>query len=125
MTNRRIGYLGEKFVGNYLQKSGYEIVEYNYTIKGGELDIIAIKDDIIAFVEVKTRDVNSLDNGFEAVTSKKKQHIAKTAQHYYLKTECELQPRFDIVVLTVKSTAILNINYVENAFDLSGMDIVF
>ncbi len=125
MTTREIGDLGENFVCDFLKKLGYTICKKNYTIRGGEIDIIAQKDDIIAFVEVKTRQPNPLQTGFEAMTKTKKRNIAKTAQDYYLKSNCNLQPRFDVAVLTVVNSMVKDINYVENAFDLSGMNIYF
>jgi Holliday junction resolvase-like predicted endonuclease len=48
-----IGRIGEEILTGYLQNRGYRIVERNYTRKCGEIDIIAQKDDVLHFVEVK------------------------------------------------------------------------
>ncbi|MFR9035090.1 MAG: YraN family protein [Ruminococcus sp.] len=52
---RKTGNIGEDAVCGFLVRHGYEIIKRNFTVRGGEIDIIAEKADIIAFVEVKTR----------------------------------------------------------------------
>ena len=61
--NRRRGNLGEDFAADYLEKEGYRILERNYATKLGEIDIIAQKDNFIAFVEVKARSEDSTLRG--------------------------------------------------------------
>ncbi len=78
-SSRKTGNIGEDFICRKLLEKGYNVLARNYTIKGGEIDIIASKDDIIAFVEVKTRKINSLSNGYDAVDSKK---IKRIIQRY-------------------------------------------
>ena len=51
---RKIGDLGEEIAANFLIKKGYEIIDRNWQRKFGELDIIAKKDNVYYFVEVKT-----------------------------------------------------------------------
>ncbi len=53
-NTRKVGDLGEKIAVNYLKRKGFVILETNYWRKWGELDIIAQKDDLIHFVEVKS-----------------------------------------------------------------------
>lgn len=54
-TNKqKVGGLGEDMACEFLMKHGYKILDRNYRKKWGEIDIIAKKDDIIHFVEVKT-----------------------------------------------------------------------
>ena len=50
--------MGESAVCRYLMQQGYTIRKRNYRIRGGEIDIIAQKGEILAFVEVKTRYVS-------------------------------------------------------------------
>ena len=119
MDKKELGYFGEKVVAYYLEKKGYAILKRNFCIKGGEIDIIAQKDDIIAFVEVKTRAPEPLVNGFEAVTKSKKKLIIKTAEEYSYRFPHDWQPRFDVVWVTVDNRKVAGFNYVENAFDAS------
>lgn len=64
---RKAGNIGEDAVCGFLVRHGYEIIKRNFTVRGGEIDIIAEKADIIAFVEVKTREHGSLTSAEEAV----------------------------------------------------------
>lgn len=126
MNSKELGNIGEKAVCNYLAKKGYQILKRNFCIRGGEIDIIASIDDIIAFVEVKTRQMNNLAGGFEAVTKAKQRFIIKTATEYMVKFQVELQPRFDVAEILVDGNNVPSkIHYIENAFDTSGYDIFY
>ncbi len=60
-NTQKIGELGEDVACKYLEKNGFSILERNYTKKWGEIDIIAQKDDVLYFVEVKSKSVSILD----------------------------------------------------------------
>ena len=68
---------------------------------------------------------NSLVSGFEAITKSKKARIIKTAQRYYINNCNKLQPRFDIAIVTTRGNSVVNIDYIENAYDISDMNIIF
>ncbi|MBQ5334260.1 MAG: YraN family protein [Oscillospiraceae bacterium] len=119
LSRSETGKLGEELTAYYLQKSGYEILRRNFRIKGGEIDIIARKDGIIAFVEVKTRDISALESGAEAVRSRKRSLIIRASQEYSCRYPHDCQPRFDISEVTVKSGKIVKFSYLDNAFDSS------
>lgn len=82
----------------YLQRQGMKILERNYTIRGGEIDIIASDDEFICFVEVKFRSVRATD-AYSSVGFRKQQRIIKTAYRYLYENGCDLQPRFDVVFI--------------------------
>lgn len=63
-----MGNLGEDSVCNHLRRNGYKVVERNYLKKWGEIDIIAEKDNIIHFYEVKTVSREIVDIGKASVT---------------------------------------------------------
>lgn len=125
ISSRKTGNIGEDFICEKLLEKGYNILARNYTIKGGEIDIIASKDDIIAFVEVKTRKINSLSSGYDAVDSKKIKRIIKTAEDYIWKNGVELQPRYDVAVVIHNNGKIWNFDYIENAYDVSDFNNIF
>ncbi|MDE7279989.1 MAG: YraN family protein, partial [Oscillospiraceae bacterium] len=100
MDRQELGKFGENAVAYYLEKKGYRIVRRNYRVTGGELDIIAEKDGVIAFVEVKTRAPEPLVNGLEAVTAAKKKMMIRTSEEYSYRFPHDLQPRFDVVWVT-------------------------
>lgn len=114
------GRLGEELTAYYLKRSGYEILRRNFRIKGGEIDIIAEKDGIIAFVEVKTRDINALEQGAQAVRKQKRSLVIRAAQEYLCRYPQRLQPRFDISDVTVKDGRIVKFRYYDNAYCANG-----
>lgn len=121
MTAKELGEFGEKVAAYYLEKKGYKILKRNFRIKGGEIDIIAEKGDIIAFVEVKTRTPDFIESGFDAVTLRKKRLIIRASQVYSVKFPHDLQPRFDVVQIIANGRKIVGFNYIENAFDASDI----
>lgn len=127
MTNKEIGTYGEQRAKNYLLKNGYEIVDSNYHSRFGEIDIIAVKKNIIAFVEVKTRSDGSMVKPVEAVNLKKAEKIIKTAHMYMTEKKINLQPRFDICEVTFNSCeeSFRVIGYTKNAFLQEGDYAIF
>jgi putative endonuclease len=60
-NTQKIGELGEDVACKYISKKGFSILERNYTKKWGEIDIIAERNDVLYFIEVKSRSVSSLE----------------------------------------------------------------
>ncbi len=118
LTNRQFGALGEKFAADHLKQHGYKILEKNYKNRLGELDIIAKKDGIIVFAEVKTRPVDAAVAGMYAVDKRKQFHIFRTASRYLEESGTDLQPRFDVIEVTVDRAAgkLVSVNHLEAAF---------
>ena len=55
MDSKELGRCGERLAAGYLSSHGYRLVEMNYRCRFGELDIVARRDDMVIFAEVKTR----------------------------------------------------------------------
>ena len=120
---KRTGTWGEDEAEKYLQKQGYTILCRNYHSRYGEIDLIATKEDIIAFVEVKTRSKDALYSAAEAVTPAKQKKIYLTALNYMEEYNADLQPRFDVCevyAVLVKRKKMAEINYIEDAFQVSS-----
>lgn len=113
------GDLGEEYTVRYLKKNGYRILERNFRLKCGEIDIIAQKGEYIIFTEVKTRAANFLARPYEAVDRRKIAKILKTAAIYIAQNQLDAYFRFDVseVFTDSKSGKITDINYIENAFE--------
>lgn len=114
MNKREIGSAYEQKAVEYLEKHGYSIVGQNYFCRYGEIDIIAKKDDVLVFVEVKYRKSSKAGLGESVVDRKKQLHIVKTAQNYMIekyKTD-ELSCRFDVIAINGTM-----FHHIENAFD--------
>lgn len=125
MTKTETGRLGEERVCAYLTERGYRIVSRNFRIKGGEIDIVAENGDYIAFVEVKTRKRGSMVSGFEAVNRRKQGLVIRAAAEYLRRNPTILQPRFDTAQVTLEDGGASEVDYLENAYDTTGYDVVF
>lgn len=79
---KNVGDIGEDFAAQLLINSGFTILQRNFSTKVGEIDIIAIKDGVLHFVEVKTRNGNQYGYPSEAVNQTKQQRIRKSAEIY-------------------------------------------
>lgn len=114
------GTKGEDMVCRFLMKNGYDILKRNYGCRFGEIDIIAEGKDYIIFVEVKTRKADSLVPIENAVDIKKQKRLILTAEEFLSKYETDLQPRFDVALVTVnekaKSGSGYSLRYIPNAF---------
>ncbi len=119
-NKRTTGNLGEEAVCDYLRQRGAEILCRNFTIRGGEIDILARQGDFLLIVEVKTRRPDTLVSGAAAVDAKKQRRIIRAAEQYLLKNPCDLQPRFDVAEVEYSGAFVRHIEYLENAFDASG-----
>ena len=103
---RKIGDKGEDIAAKFLRKSGYKILERNYVALGYEIDIIASKDDVTAFVEVKTRTVKDGKQleyrPAAAVTKDKQRKILRAAACYKGYSGDARKMRFDIIEVYIK-----------------------
>lgn len=113
--HNELGKQGEAKAVNYLQKNGYQILETNYTFQKAEIDIIALKNNILAVVEVKTR--SSIDFGLpqDFVKPKKIQLLVKAINQYIIDNELDVQVRFDIIAI-LHSNNSFDIQHIEEAF---------
>lgn len=119
ISSRKIGNIGEDAVCRFLEKNKYEILDRNFTIRGGEIDIIARKNGIIAFVEVKTRKKNSLTSGEEAVGISKRKHIIQAAERYLVRLDEPCSCRFDVAAVELDGNKVVKLRYYVSAFDAS------
>ncbi len=100
MTNRiKIGKTGEAIAIDFLEKSGFQLVEKNYRSGRGEIDIIAIKEGLLLFVEVKTNSSSWHGSSENKVRWYQQQKIMHTAQRYLSSCYWEGQIRFDVVIV--------------------------
>ncbi|MDE7194398.1 MAG: YraN family protein [Oscillospiraceae bacterium] len=124
MDKQTKGRLGEDAVTKELTRRGHAIIGRNYRKSCGEIDIISQSGRFIVFTEVKTRKLNSMVSGVEAVDPRKRARIVRTADMYLSEHETELQPRYDIAEVTISrgdTPRILRIDIYEDAFDTEGI----
>ncbi len=98
MTNQATGNYGEDLACKFLKENGYTIIERNYRIRGGEIDIVAKEGDSLVFVEVKTRFSRDFGPPVESMTPWKIKALLKTARFYVQKIDWgEREYRLDFV----------------------------
>lgn len=118
-STKTLGMQGEALAAKYLSSHGYRICEQNYHVRIGELDIVAMKQDVVVFVEVKTR--KSLHCGFpaESVNYYKQQKIIKTAQFFLRQRHLEGCPcRFDVIEVYVRPERTWEVRHIQGAFEV-------
>jgi len=113
--HNELGKLGEELAVEFLQKTGYDILETNYVYQKAEIDIIAQKENLLAVVEVKTR--SSIEFGLpqDFVKPKKIQLLVKAVNEYVVSNDLEVEVRFDIVAI-YKDNKEFKIDHLEDAF---------
>ena len=105
------GLSGETMAANYLKKNKYKIIERNYTVKKGEIDIIAKENDEIVFVEVKRRKNSDYGRPSENVDLKKQKKITAVAEYYIAINDIQAYTRFDVIEIVGDE-----IIHIKNAF---------
>jgi putative endonuclease len=114
MNTRKVGSNEEEIAAEYLAGKGYFIIQKNYRVRQGEIDIVARDGGTIVFVEVKYRKDGSAGHPLEAVTVSKQRQICRTALFYLSQNKInpEVTPvRFDVVGILGTE-----ITHIENAF---------
>ena len=118
---RELGDWGEEKAAGYLRWRGWRIVERNFSCRLGEIDIIASRFGVLAFVEVKLRRDDSHGEAKEFVTAQKQRRIAAAAAFYLSSHESVLQPRFDVIEVYAPQgmdTLHPKINHIPAAFEV-------
>ncbi len=113
--HNELGQKGEQLAAQYLTKKGYQVIETNWRFLSLEADIIALKDNLLVIVEVKTRKGNYFGEPEAFVNKQKQKNLIKTANEYIVRNNLNYEVRFDIVsiILTNNET---KINHIEDAF---------
>ena len=114
LKSQKLGASGEARVATMLEKQKFTVVAKNYRQRFGEIDIIAKRDDLTVFVEVKTRKRQYFSLSQVIVPSKQTKILA-TAKHYMANNDVSGSIcRFDVALVTEDQ-----INYIPNAFNES------
>ena len=98
MNRRETGTQYEERAAEYLIAQNYQILERNYRIQSGEIDIIARDGTVLVFIEVKYRKNDESGNPLEAVDIRKQKKIINVARYYlYQKKYGDVPCRFDVI----------------------------
>lgn len=114
-STRSLGQYGEDLACKYLQAQGYKILARSFRFRRyGEIDIVANKDGVLSFIEVKTRTSQRYGKPAEAVTLAKQRKIYRVAQYYL---QCAgLMSRipmlsFDVVEVIIEGAGVRLLHY--------------
>jgi putative endonuclease len=101
----------------YLENKGYKILDRNYTVRQGEIDIVARDEKYLVFCEVKYRAGNGSGYPEEAVNYRKQRQISKVALYYinHKRIPPDEPIRFDVISISQNE-----IRHMKNAFDFIG-----
>ncbi len=124
---RKLGNLGEDAAVKFLKKEGYKILRRNFIGDDGEIDIIALKDDTVIFIEVKTRDIGRksfIPRPAASVDPEKQRRIIAASRSYRDKVIYGKRQRFDVIEVYTEALngaeEVKQIKHLVNAFDLDS-----
>lgn len=104
-THHTIGQQGEVLAANWLQQAGYRLLHQNWRFGHWEIDVIAEKQGVLHFVEVKTLSSNRFGYPEQKVGNKKLQSLARAAEQYLLQYPQWQRIQFDVLSITLQSNA--------------------
>lgn len=111
-----LGRWGETTAASYLLEKGFTIIAKNYRNWQSEIDLIAAKDDMLIFVEVKTRTGTAFGMPEEFVNATKAKLVMRAAEQYIFEIDWEADVRFDIISILILPDGSTNIRHIEDAF---------
>ena len=114
MSPTETGRKAERAASAYLEMRGFEILERNFRRPRCEIDIIAVKDKVVQFVEVKFRPDDDQVSGFDAITSTKLRQMARGAHIWVEETKWSGEYMLSAIEVSGPSFAIMG--FIENAF---------
>ena len=118
-VHNEIGKIGEDIAASWLTGNGYQIVTRNWRFKKTEIDIIAIKDDLLIVIEVKTRTYRFLENLSEIVPVKKQKAIINAADRFIESRNLKNEVRFDIIFIVLNGEN-HQLDHIKEAYTTTG-----
>lgn len=115
-NSHKKGKEGEEAAVQFLKNLGYTILEINWRFKKYEIDIIATKNNIIVFIEVKARSSNAFGEPEWFVNKTKQKFLITAANQYIHQKEIEKESRFDIISVLIDNNNTSTVKHLEDAF---------
>ncbi|MFT4173578.1 MAG: YraN family protein [Rhodocyclaceae bacterium] len=115
---RAIGAAAEALAADFLSRHGARILARNVCCRGGELDLVALLDRTVLFVEVRLRRHGAFGSAAESITPRKQARVVLAAHHWLAgagRTHAQAPCRFDAIVLD--RLAADAITWIPGAFD--------
>ena len=118
MSGKPLGDRGEDLAARHLEAAGWRILSRNFRLGRKEIDLVATRDGVVAFVEVKTRSGLGYGHPLEAITAAKRREIQRVAAAWIERHGAPQHTvyRFDAVAVLVRGGAPPVIEHVEDAW---------
>jgi len=111
-----LGKEGEEIAINFLKNKGHQILETNWRYRKSEIDIITRHEDVLIFVEVKTRSDNYFGRPESFVTDRKRALMVDASSAYMEAIGHDWEIRFDVISIIYHNLAHQSIDHFEDAF---------
>ncbi|MDL2324434.1 YraN family protein [Ruminococcaceae bacterium OttesenSCG-928-A16] len=120
MNTAQTGVLGEELAAKNYQHKGFLLLARNFKARTGEIDLVALKQNVLVFVEVKTRGAGAIARPKEWVTLQKQHRIIAAAGAFLQQNPqyADCLMRFDVVEVQLNRQQKATLNQIENAFTL-------
>ncbi len=117
MSKNSLGKLGEEMAFKYISEKGYTVLERNWRTGRFELDIVASKNGVLVFFEVKTRSNNNFGYPEESVNYIKEKHITKASLAFIHQIGHKGEVRYDLIsILMHPDLTLKELEHIEDAF---------
>ena len=115
-STRVVGNAGEEKACDFLKENSYSIIERNFRTRSGEIDIIAKKDDVLVFAEVKALPSGNAETLSHELDLRKQRKIIKTANFFLLnhREYNNSKIRFDVLVIDMPNLP--SVYHIQDAF---------
>ena len=113
--HNQLGKEGEEQAVLFLLNKGYRILERNWRCQKAEVDVIAVKADVIIAVEVKARSTTHFGNPQDFVNPKKVRLLVEAMDNYIRSHNLDCSVRFDIIAVVYKNSN-FELEHIEDAF---------
>jgi putative endonuclease len=115
--NKPLGDRGERLAAEHLERAGWTILARNFRIGRREVDLVARRGEVVAFVEVKTRAGLGYGYPLEAITPKKRREIQVVAQCWVDRHgRAGDEYRYDAIAVLLPTGGAPQIDHVEDAW---------
>ena len=114
-AHNELGLKGEELAVIHLKGLGYQILERNWRFGKEEIDVIALHDDFVVVVEVKTRNTDFFGPPEQSVSRSKQGHLVRAANAYVQKLDIDCEVRFDVIGIVLNKQG-QTLRHVEHAF---------
>ena len=113
-TTTTRGREAETLAAHYLECRGLRVVERNFRVRGGEIDLICRDGGVLVFVEVRLRSRNDFGGAGASITVTKRRRLVMAARHYLARRGVDVDCRFDCILMSGLSED--SIEWIQHAF---------